>query len=508
MNYESQAYAILGTADSACSGEHAASKPTVHIDDLRFTESINELIKAYKACDEDRIMEVKASIKSRFRLSDDQINQKAFRCFARSKLKPVVKKHDSVDMELVTGLSYALDGWIIANDIALIYAEKSTGKTSLALAMAIALARGESFLDRSTPAVAGKSMFIATDSGVGPLKAAMSQLALDAEDPIFRPAHKDQMILIHGYASDQGFESWGCDLKGIIQLEQLIKKHDLKLIVIDSAKSVCSNAGWSYTSNEMTKTFLTYLRECICEPLNCSVIILSHDGTAKGSHSGAKAWAEDPSMVISLVKAIDPDGRQTGVTAEFKKDRAASVDPHRKLTYALDPNTHTFALAPDVEKIGSCEESIIEILWDAFLRGESLVRRKDLINEAFAAYNCSQKTVDNTLGRLVAQRKILRKAKGRYQLAPATIQQLQSSNRDLYIEGRNKEKSQTATDVSPVPDLVPDVQIGNSAVPIGNMSGNDQNAVLNSDMQESLPLPYGTPQQAAPNWDDDEDFVF
>ena len=194
--------------------------------------------------------------------------------------------------------------------------------------------------------------------------------------------------------------------------------------------------------------------------------------------------------------------------SETNPVHAASVDPHRKLTYALDPNTNTFALAPDVEKIGSCEESIIEILWDAFLRGESPVWRKDLINEAFAAYKCSQKTVDNTLGRLVVQRKILRKAKGRYQLAQATIQQLQSSNRDLYIEGRNKEKSQTVTDVSLVPDLVPDVQIVNSAVPIGNTSGNDQNAVLNSDMQESLPLPYGTPQQAAPNWDDDEDFVF
>lgn len=508
MNYESQGYAILSGVDSAGTAAYSGSDSTAHIDDLKFTESINELIKAFKAGDEDRVMEVKASIKTRFRLSDDQINQKAFRCFARSKLKPVAKKHDSVDMELVTGLSYALDGWIIANDITLIYAEKSTGKTSLALAMAIALAKGESFLDRSTPALAGKSMFIATDSGVGPLKTAISQLGFDAEDPIFKPGHKDQMILIQGYASNQGFESWGCDLRGIIELEQLIKKHSLKLVVIDSAKSVCSNAGWSYTSNESTKMFLTYLRECICEPLNCSVIILSHDGTAKGSHSGAKAWAEDPSMVISLVKAIDADSRQIGVTAEFKKDRAASVDPHRKLTYALDYNTNTFALAPDVEKIGSCEESIIQILFDASLRGDSPVRRKDIINDAFVAYACSQKTVDNTLGRLVAQRMILRKAKGRYQLAPATLQQLQTANRDLYIEGRNKEKTQSVTDVSPVPDLVPEVQIGNNAVPIGNTSGNDQNAVLNSDVQELLPLPHGSPQQATPNWDDEEDFVF
>ena len=30
----------------------------------------------------------------------------------------------------------------------------------------------------------------------------------------------------------------------------------------------------------------------------------------------------------AIDRALDPDGRQNGVTAEFKKDRAATVDPH------------------------------------------------------------------------------------------------------------------------------------------------------------------------------------
>lgn len=98
----------------------------------------------------------------------------------------------------------------------------------------------------------------------------------------------------------RGHRSWACDFQGVIELEAWIRKYGLKLVVIDSAKSVSSAAGWSYTSNESVKAILTYLRECICEPLGCSISILSHDGTAKGSHSGAKAWAEDPSMVISL----------------------------------------------------------------------------------------------------------------------------------------------------------------------------------------------------------------
>ena len=64
---------------------------------------------------------------------------------------------------------------------------------------------------------------------------------------------------------------------------------------------------------------LRYMLEGICQPLNHSISMLSHDGTGNGSHSGAKSWAEDPSMVISLSLALDHHGRQVGVTAEFAK---------------------------------------------------------------------------------------------------------------------------------------------------------------------------------------------
>ena len=89
------------------------------------------------------------------------------------------------------------------------------------------------------------------------------------------------MIHVQGFASDQGHASWCCDINGVIWLENQIMRHDLKLIVVDSAKSVSSSAGWSYTSNESTKAILTYMRECICEPLGCTIVFLSHDGTAK-----------------------------------------------------------------------------------------------------------------------------------------------------------------------------------------------------------------------------------
>ena len=475
----------------------------------KFNELIRELLSSYQIDDDDSVMELRASIKGRFRLSDDQINHHLFKTLASSKLKPVRRRHDSVDLTKVTELSYLLDGWLPKGDVSLVYAEKGTGKTCLALALSMALAKGESFLDRSKCVEPAKSMFIATDSGLGPLVTAMDHLGMLPEDPIFKPGHKDQMIHVQGFASDQGHASWCCDINGAIWLENQIKRHGLKLIVVDSAKSVSSSAGWSYTSNESTKAILTYMRECICEPLGCTILFLSHDGTAKGSHSGAKAWAEEPSMVISLSKDLDQDGKLKGVVAQFIKDRAAPPSSNqRKVPYRLSPDTGAFELAPGVEKVGSCEDIIVEIMWAAYQGDVPVVSRKGLVDEAFAAHNRSAKTVDNTLSALVKDRAIVRKGKGRYALASATLQRLQFSNRDLYIEGRNKEKTKSVTGVCALPGTVPDAQIGNNEFPTEKSPGNNQIPVPKSDLAEILPIEHGCTKQPASDLESDDDFVF
>ena len=395
-------------------------------------------------------------------------------------------------------MSYLLDGWIPASDVSLLYAEKGTGKTTLAVAMCLALAKAEPFLDRTSRPDAARSMFIATDSGLMPLNNAMDQLGMDRDDAMFAPGHKDQMIFFKGLASDQGHRSWACDFQGVIELEALIRKYGLKLVVIDSAKSVSSAAGWSYTSNESVKAILTYLRECICEPLGCSIVILSHDGTAKGSHSGAKAWAEDPSMVISLQKSFDGTGKRSGVVAEFIKDRAACFDPHRKVTYMLDLNMCGFVLSPEVEKVGNCEEAILEILFDAYKRGIEWVAKKDMVNEAMGAYGLKEKTVNNSLTPLCRSRKITRKGPGRYSLTPGQIQLMENvaSNRAPSIEGRNMGETQSPTGVLPVPDCFPVAQAGNCDFPHGNSPGIASIPVTATDLGgcppgEDLPLTGG-----------------
>ena len=85
-------------------------------------------------------------------------------------------------------------------------------------------------------------------------------------------------------------------------------------------------------------------------------------------------------MVISLDRALDHDGRQVGVTAQFKKDRAATVDPHRKLTFSLNRENGGLLLSPEVESVGTCSEAIIDVLYKAHQNGRNRLRRMSIVD--------------------------------------------------------------------------------------------------------------------------------
>ena len=139
-------------------------------------------------------------------------------------------------------------------------------------------------------------------------------------------------------------------------------------------------------------------------PLGCSIVLLNHDGTKEGVHSGAKSWSEDPSIVVSFAKALDADGRQIGIRATFKKDRTAVVDPCRTLTFTLDREAGKLVLAGDVEVVGNCGEAVIDVLWRAYQRDVESISRKGLLDEVWQRHRKPTKTVDNTLGMMVGNR--------------------------------------------------------------------------------------------------------
>ena len=106
------------------------------------------------------------------------------------------------------------------------------------------------------------------------------------------------------------------------------------------------------------------------------------------------------------------------------------------------------------------KRQITDVLYKAHQNGRDSLGCQALSNEVYTAHGYAQKTVDNTFGAMVAKREIVKPARGRVALAPATLQRL-TSNRDLSLEGSNKERTQLETAVLPVPDAVPASLNGN-----------------------------------------------
>ncbi len=272
---------------------------TKHVND-RFTDLLNKLLSAIENEKHDEEMAFRSLIKSQFKLHDAKLEAKLFNLLIKKSSSNKTTTSDCVDLSTVEPLTYLMDGWLLEGDISLCYGSYGSGKTTHALYKAINFARGINILDRDTPCKKikeRKTLFIVTDGGVNTFKKSMYELAVSENSPLFNKG-KNQKIFVWGYEQKQGQPAWAANINGIVKLKKFIEKHKIKYVVIDSAKSVSSRGGWSYIDNESTRIFLQYLREIIAQPNKAHIEILSHDGTAKGSHSGAKSWAEEPSMVM------------------------------------------------------------------------------------------------------------------------------------------------------------------------------------------------------------------
>ena len=388
----------------------------------KFTFFVSDLIDAIKQEDEDEEMKIMREIKFRFKLSDDQIQRKVMKFFyhMKSDFRPALK--DSVDLSTVKPLTYLMDGWLLKGDVSLTYGSYGSGKTTHCLYKAYKFAKGQSILDRNAKCKKGKSLFICTDGGVSTLKTAMYGLGIQDDDPIFAEGENKQ-IFVWGNESSQGQQAWYGNINGLIKLENFVRYKGIDAVFIDSAKKV-SSGSFNYLDNVQSRDFISLLRDIIAVPNNAHIEILSHDGTARGSHAGAKSWAEEPSMVLHLKAKMDDDDnkKQIGVLAQFKKDRAATIEPRRSILYKL--NDCEIELLEEKEIVGSCNDVILEIMSDFYKQGQTEVRRADIVTTAFNIASAARKTVDNTLGNMVNSKKLRRPKKGVYALNPKDIQKL------------------------------------------------------------------------------------
>ena len=82
------------------------------------------------------------------------------------------------------------------------------------------------------------------------------------------------------------------------------------------------------------------------------------------------------------------------------------------------------------------------------------------------------------------------------------IKKSQAFNRDLSLEGSNRERKQSEPDVLPVPETVPAVLNGNHSSSQGTTPGTSETPVIAADRQEFLPVMQILPYQMEDGDDD------
>jgi hypothetical protein len=310
----------------------------------------------------------------------------------------------------VISLDWLLEGFLPANDQALLYAPAGAGKTTAALAMAFSIIDGTGFLDRASQPQAGSVLMIATDSGPAPLIRTLQDLG-KADHPAVDAQHKGLRLHVWAHDSDQAALGWEASLSGCLGLLDFVRSENIDLVIIDSCKAATSRADLNYCDNGQVTALLTFVKEVICQ--HCSVLWLNHDGTAGGEAAGAKAWKEVPSIVHSIQPVMeggDDDGFEGPSDKSAGKKRISTwrrtwsvrkcrQGTAREFNYQIDEDTGRLAVSAITEVIRDVRHGVGKLLWDALQGGKPSLHRREIIAQLGKAKGYSSGSVANSLTR-------------------------------------------------------------------------------------------------------------
>jgi len=370
---------------------------------------------------DDELMQLRAETMNRFRRTDAQIEAALFKLHTQIEIgSSTAEEPESLDLSKISGMDWLVEGFIPDNDLTLLWGNAGSGKTTAALAGGNSVLQGTGLLDHNQPAPIGSVLFIASDSGASPLYAAMQDLGM-ADHPEVQDGPQKQF---HVWAADadQGMTAWAADLRGCIRLLEFIKRHQIRLVLIDSCKAVCSGAGLDYTNNQLVTALLTYFKEVICP--HAAVVWLNHDGTARGANAGAKAWKEIPSMVHSIIREENKDGSHFNDRRLWRVVKSR-MGPTREFHYEL--NQGELRLCPNQERVGNCLARVVDVLMGAMqLEGLASLTKAELVERICMAGGPSRKTLDNSLTTATRAKhpEVCRAGRGNYKLAPRIAESL------------------------------------------------------------------------------------
>ncbi len=397
---------------------------------LPYRQLIAAALDAAAADDVSREVEIRAEIMSRFKRTDAQITADLFKLLTARESGGQQHEGDrskGVDLQKVNGLEFAVDGFVPANDQAILDATNGAGKTFAAIALSFAVIDGTGFLDHSAATVPGDVLFIASDSGSSPFRLAMEHLDY-LEHPAAASDHPGDgtpRLVVWAHEQEQGQEAWEASLRGCLQLLETVKAGNFRLVVIDSCKAVTSMAGLDYCNNTQVTCLLTFFKKVICP--HTAVLWINHNGTEKGATAGAKAWREVPSVTHSIEKVMEERDEFGQFTKKEERQdvrrwicRKSRLGGERSFLYGFDRDRGELRIEPEVEVVGDCREAVLRVLRKALERGETSLSRQEVIQQVYALHRLTQKTVDNTLGRITAGRApdVVKPRRGRYALSP------------------------------------------------------------------------------------------
>jgi len=352
-----------------------------------YTGLLDKILNAEAESDEDSSMMLRAEVMTAFRRNDSQVEAALFKHHMQKQVGRSLRvEPETIDLSRISGMDLLVDGFIPANDLTLLYGKAGSGKTTAALGLAFAVLNGTGFLDHDHPAQPASVLFIASDSGAAPLKAALQDMGAGSHEAL-TPLARDRLFVWAAEPS-QGAKAWSADLHGCIRLQKFVEEHNVKLVLIDSCKAVCSGAGLDYMDNKLVTALLTYFKEVICP--YTAVIWINHDGVERGAAAGAKAWKEIPSAVHQITKD-DQYGLRTWHAHKMR------VGQERRFNYELRDGQ--LCLMNGEKPIGDCHGLIIAALSLAYQQGRGYLSKSELREQICSAGGPSLKTLDNTLSK-------------------------------------------------------------------------------------------------------------
>lgn len=379
-----------------------------------YRELLATILSAVRANNEDAEMAARSEIMARFRRTDGQIGAALFRLLTEQEQRaagtaPAERPgYRSIDLSRVVGIDWLLEGFLPANDQALLYAPAGAGKTTAALAMAFAVIEGTGFLDRDAQPLDGSVLMIAADSGPAPLIRTLQDLGR-IDHPALQPGHDGHRLHVWAHDPEQAALGWDASLRGCLALLEFVQSHKIRLVIIDSCKAVTSRADVNYCDNAQVTALLTFMKEVVCR--FCSVLWLNHDGTGGGEAAGAKAWKEIPSAVHAI--ELVPEGEDQESPAKSGKGKRVRYSTKmrfwivrkcrqgtaREFTYEVHDDSGALRVTGPTEIIRDVRHGIGLLLWRALAEGKASLHRRDIFSELGRLQGYSRGTVANSLTR-------------------------------------------------------------------------------------------------------------